>query len=84
MIRPLLSSKDRWPISSLAATATADDDPFGWLGVEISDALREVFMTQWEMATDEQKEQMKEQWNNMTDDQKDAAIAGLEAQVQNM
>ncbi|MHC4123146.1 MAG: hypothetical protein ACYSSI_06180 [Planctomycetota bacterium] len=59
----------------------AQDDPFAWLGVELSAKAREKLLEQWNKMSDEQKEKFKEQWNNMSDEQKQKMVDRLESSV---
>ncbi len=55
-----------------------EEDPFAWLGVELSESLREKIELIWSKMPDEVKEMMKQQWNNMTDEQKQEALEEID------
>jgi len=60
------------------AAAPAEEDPLGWLGVNLSPRLRALLMEKWNGASDEEKAKAKEEWNKMSDDQKQQAIDQME------
>lgn len=55
-----------------------EEDPFAWLGVELSESQREKLELVWSKIPDEFKEMMKQQWNSMTDEQKQEALDELD------
>ncbi len=56
----------------------AEEDPFAWLGVELTDSQREKLELVWSKIPEEFKEQAKQQWNSMTDEQKQEALDQLD------
>ncbi|MFC1676246.1 hypothetical protein ACFL3G_04175 [Planctomycetota bacterium] len=64
--------------------ASEEDDPLGWMGVELSAALRVKLLEKWNTLTDEQKQQYKDQWNALTDEQKQEIVAQMEANIDNL
>jgi hypothetical protein len=54
------------------------EDPFAWLGVTISDALKTKLLERWNRLDETQKQQMKDQWLAMSDEQKQQAVSGME------
>ena len=65
------------PVAEQVET-TAEDDPFAWMGVKLSPALRAKLLGQWNTLTDEQKEEAKKQWNDMSQEKKEQAIEQME------
>lgn len=62
--------------ASVAATPT-DDDPLGWMGVELPPALRAKLLERWNSASDEEKARGMEEWNKMSDEQKQQAVQSM-------
>ena len=62
----------------------AEDDPLGWMGVELSAALKAKILEKWNELTDEQKQQYKERWNSMPDDQKQGVVDQMEQNIDNL
>ena len=60
----------------VAATPT-DDDPLGWMGVELPPALRAKLLERWNSASDEEKARGMEEWNKMSDEQKQQAVQSM-------
>ena len=54
------------------------EDPFAWLGVNLSDSLKAKLLDQWNRLDDTQKQRMKEQWLAMSDEQKQQAVSMME------
>lgn len=61
--------------------APPEEDPFAWIGVKLSPALKAKFLEKWNSMTDEQKEQMKKQWNSMSQEQKEQIVEQMEQNI---
>jgi len=61
------------------AGQAVEEDPFAWLGVELTESQREKLALIWSKVPDEFKEMMKQQWNNMTDEQKQDALKEIDS-----
>jgi len=59
-------------------SATSQEDPLAWMGVELSPALREKMLEHWNGLSQEQKEQAKEEWNRMSDEERQEALKQME------
>ena len=59
----------------------APEDPFAWLGVELSDRAKQKLAEMWNKMPDEQKAQAKERWNNMSDEEKEKAVGEIEREA---
>lgn len=57
-----------------SVSAPREEDPFSWIGVELSSDLREKFLERWNHLTDEQKANAKAEWGKMSAEQKKQAI----------
>ncbi len=55
-----------------------EEDPFAWLGIELTEGQREKLELMWSKVPDQYKEMMKQQWNNMTDEQKQEALEEID------
>ncbi len=55
-----------------------EEDPFAWLGVDLSPRLRAMLLEKWNSASDEEKEEAREEWNRMSEEQKQQAIEQME------
>jgi len=58
-----------------------EEDPFAWIGVKLSPALRAKFLEKWNSMTDEQKAQAKEQWSKMSQEQKEQMVEQMEQNI---
>lgn len=56
------------------AQASADDDPLDWMGVELSDDVRDKIMMIWDQIPDEQREEAMSEWNRMSDSERQEAL----------
>ena len=63
------------PAEAKSPEPPKDENPFAWLGVTISDSLKEKLLEKWNELDDTQKQQMKEQWLAMSDEQKQQAVS---------
>lgn len=61
--------------------APAEEDPFSWIGVKLSAALKAKFLEKWDSMTDEQKAQAKEQWSQMPQEQKEQMVDQMEQNI---
>jgi len=58
--------------------APQGDDPFAWMGVNLSEKARAMLQEKWNSMSDEQKEDAKREWNSMSDEQKQKAAESFE------
>jgi hypothetical protein len=61
--------------------APVPEDPFAWLGVELSARARAKLTEFWNKMSDEEKEKAKKEWGNMSDEQKQQAVSQIESQM---
>ncbi|MBN1844562.1 MAG: hypothetical protein JW810_02685 [Sedimentisphaerales bacterium] len=76
--KPAPADQGKGKPPAAASSAASADDPFAWLGVELSPELREKLEKMWAMLPDEQKEMAKQKWMNMSDEEKEKALEELE------
>jgi hypothetical protein len=65
--------------NEVKAAAPQTDDPFAFMGVNLSPKLRAMLLQKWNSMTDEQKEQAKQQWNQMPEEQKQQMVQAIES-----
>ena len=70
--------------ATVEVVEVAEEDPFAFLGREISPELRAKLLEKWNEMSDEEKAQAKEQWENMPDEQKDQALDMMEQNIDNL
>jgi len=61
-----------------------EEDPFAWMGVKLSSALRAKLLEKWNGMSDEEKQKMKEQWNSMSEEKKQEAVDSMEENIDNI
>lgn len=71
------------PVEVKVATVTVEetateDDPLGWIGMDLSPEMRAKIMEKWSSASDEQKQQIKDRWSNMSAREKEEALQSLD------
>jgi hypothetical protein len=62
-----------------AAATPQSEDPFAFMGVNISPKLRAMLLEKWNSMSDADKEKAKEEWNKMPEEQKQQAMKALES-----
>lgn len=63
------------------ATEPVEEDPLAWMGVTLSEKLREKFLERWNKSSDEEKQKMQEQWGKVPDEQKQQMIDQMEQNI---
>lgn len=64
--------------------AAQEEDPLGWLGVNVSPRLKAFLMEKWNSASEEEKKQAQEQWSRMSDSEKQQAMDQMERSMDSM
>ncbi len=71
-------AKQPQPVEAKAPKPQKQEDPFGWLGVNLSDSLKAKLLEQWNRLDETQQQRMKDQWLAMSDEQKQQAVSMME------
>jgi hypothetical protein len=61
----------------VSSSASAEEDPLAWMGVELPANVREMVLQKWNSASDEEKAKAKEEWNKLPQEQKQQAIDAM-------
>jgi len=64
--------------------AVEQEDPLGWLGVNVSPRLKAFLMEKWNSASDEEKKRAQEEWGRMSDSEKQQAMDQMEQGMNSM
>ena len=70
-------NRDEVQAADTASSPTAED-PYAWLGVELSESQRNKLNIIWGKMSDAEKENAKEGWSKMSDEQKKGALEEID------